>query len=343
MSSKAPRQRNELLAGEIRRAIGRAGGRIPFRDYMELALYHPTLGYYSAPGTKTGKAGDYRTSPELSPLFGQTLRRWLEEQFAAGAPRRVLEIGAGSGHLAAELGDGLEYLILERSDDFRRRQRELLGERAAWVDAVPQGFAGVVLSNELLDALPVHRLVRDRERYVRVAGDGFEEELGPYSTPSIAAYFERLDLSPAGEAEVSLDAVRLMGQVYERLTSGAVLTIDYGYEARELFLGHPQGTFMTYRRHSAADEPYSDVGSTDMTSHVDFTTLMAVGEAAGLSTEWFGTQADFLARYGIGELLVARQSQLTDAAAYYALRQEAMQLLDPAGLGAFRVLVQRKA
>lgn len=301
---------------------------MPFRDYMELALYHPEHGYYCAPGEKTGKAGDYLTSPQLSPLFGECLAR-----FIGSGP--VLELGAGDGALAAQLAPRFEYQIVERSPDFRARQRER-APAARWLDEVPEGFDGTVVSNELLDALPVHRLVRDRERYVR---PDFTEELAPYSTPRLAEYFRALNLEPAGEAEVNLDALDLMALVYSRLKRGRVLTIDYGYEARELFVDRPQGTFMTYFRHTANDNPYERVGHQDMTSHVDFTSLMAWGEAHGLRTAAFTTQADFLAGLGIGELLVQRQ---TDVVEYTRTREAVISLLNPAGMGGFRVLVQEK-
>jgi SAM-dependent MidA family methyltransferase len=345
MSSEVPPEGNQLLIGEIRQAIERAGGRIPFRDYMELALYHLEHGYYSGPGEKTGKRGDYLTSPQLSPLFGQCLAR-----FIGSGP--VLELGAGDGSLAAQLAPHFDYTIVERSPDFRHRQQALLQsprpsqrERARvrepvqWLDQVPEDFEGTIISNELLDALPVHRLVRDQERYVRA---NFTEELAPYSTHRLDEYFDHLKVYPKGEAEVNLDAIDLMSQVFRRLDKGRVLTIDYGYDAEALFLGHPQGTFLTYYQHTANDNPYEHIGHKDMTAHVDFTTLMALGESHGLRTTAFTTQADFLAEHGIGDFLVALQRQVHDPAAYAAARQAAITLLDPRGLGAFRVLVQEK-
>jgi len=207
------------------------------------------------------------------------------------------------------------------------------------VDEVPAGFSGTVVSNELLDALPVHRLVQDQERYVRT---DFTEELGPYSTARLREYFQRLGVEPAGEAEVNLEALDLMSSVYERLASGRVLTIDYGYEAEELFLGHPQGTFLTYYRHTADDKPYEHVGLKDMTSHVDFTSLIALGESNGLRTVEFTNQADFLSGLGIGELLVADQQTAPNAGAYAELRKAVITLLNPTGMGRYRVLIQQK-
>jgi SAM-dependent MidA family methyltransferase len=331
MSSELPPEGNQLLIGEIRRTIERAGGRIPFRDYMELALYHPEHGYYSAPGLKTGKhGGDYYTSPQVSPLFAQCLAR-----FIGSGP--VLELGAGDGTLAAELAAHFPYCIVERSPDFRRRQQDRLGHIVSWLDDIPQNFEGTVISNELLDALPVHRLVRDQERYVL---EDLTEELGPYSTPRLGEYFDRLGFQPAGEAEVNLDALDLMSTVYQR--AHRVLIIDYGYDARTLYVDHPQGTFLTYHQHTANDNPYEHVGQRDMTAHVDFTSLIRLGESHGLHTETFTAQADFLAENGIGDLLMELQKTAPDAHSYVAARQAAITLLDPRGLGGFRVLVQSR-
>ncbi|HLY67689.1 MAG TPA: SAM-dependent methyltransferase [Chloroflexota bacterium] len=339
MSSEAPPWGNQLLIEDIRRTIERAGGRIPFRDYMDLALYHPRFGYYCAPGEKTGRGGDYLTSPYLSPLFGQCLARWI-----VSGP--VLEMGAGDGALAAELSQRFPYTIVERSPNFQARQQARLGTSVTWLPEFPSHFEGTVISNELLDALPVHRLVQDQERYVTWPEPGnpcpFGEELGPYSTSRLDDYFDRLGLRPAGEAEVNLDARALMETVYQRLTRGRVLTVDYGYEAAELFLGHPQGTFLTYFRHAANDDPYEHVGLKDMTSHIDFTSLIALGESYGLRTVAFTTQADFLSANSIGELLLQAQRDAADPSTYVAVRQAAIVLLDPAGMGGFRVLVQQK-
>ena len=247
----------------------------------------------------------------------------------------MLEIGAGDGSLAAALAPGRQYTILERSPDFRARQQALLGSSAAWVADVPDGFEGVVISNELLDALPVHRLWRDRERYVL---PNFTEALAPYSTSRLSHYFDLLRLQPIGEAEVNLAAMDLMAAIYKRLRRGRVLTIDYGREAHDLYVGHPQGTFLTYYQHTANSNPYELIGRKDMTSHVDFTSLMALGESCGLRTVQFTAQADFLAHYGIGELLLAVQADSD----YLATRQAVMELLKPAGMGDFRVLVQEK-
>ncbi|MHB8621697.1 MAG: class I SAM-dependent methyltransferase [Chloroflexota bacterium] len=329
----------------IRRAIEQAGGRLSFRDYMDLALYDPTGGYYVSAAEKTGRRGDYLTSPLISPLFGQTIGRFVRMAVSAGLPSRVVELGAGDGSLAEALlagTDCIEYTIIERSEDFRDRQRERLGDRVAWLDAVPEGFQGLVLSNELIDALAVHRLVGDRERYVAWDG-GLVEELGPYSTGRLEAYFNRLGLRPAGQAEVNLDALDVMDAVYRRLGKAMVVTVDYGSDAEDLFLCRPQGTFLTYYRHGAGENPYERVGQQDMTSHVDFTSLRLLGEEHGFRTTTYATQAEFLISHGIGDLLVEAQARMNDAAAYVRARQAVATLLNPAGMGGFKVLVQERA
>ena len=330
MSSQVPPPRNVLLAAEIRRVIEQAGGRITFRDFMELALYHPLYGYYMSAGVKTGKSGDYLTSPELTPLFGRTIGRFL----ARHSIKNVLEFGAGAGGLTAALADTFTCSIVERSDDFRQRQRLRL-PAVTWLSEVPEGFEGAVLTNEILDALPVHRVFKDREIYVR---SNFGEELDAYSTPELDRYFEKLGVRPSGSAEVNLDACALMSSIFQRLARGLTLTIDYGLEAPDLYEKRLGGTFRTYRRHQLAHDPYKEVGEVDMTSHVDFTTLMLLGEQHGFRTVLFTTQADFLAAEGIGELLVAVAADPD----YPLHRQAVMELLNPAGMGSFRVLVQQK-
>ena len=213
---------NSTLIARIRLAIDAAGGRITFRDFMDLALYEPELGYYHRSGQKTGKAGDFITSPGVSALFGRTLGRYLEAQFVRGLPRQVVELGAGDGALAAELIGLADYTIVERSQDFRSRQRERLGDKVQWAAAVPEAFEGVVFSNELLDALPVHRVEQSQELYVRGSEDGFAGELDIYSTTRLQDYFDRLKLRPAGQAEVNLDAMDLMAGVYRNVSHGAV-------------------------------------------------------------------------------------------------------------------------
>jgi SAM-dependent MidA family methyltransferase len=353
---------NAELAGLLRRRIDDEGA-ITFHDFMETALYHPALGYYAS-RQPMGREGDYLTSPEVSPIFGAVAGRQLEQLWEAmGRPRRfeVVEQGAGTGRMARdivrwaanrELAAALRYRIVEISAELRRRQEETLSGAGGveWLDALPDEIDGVVLTNELLDSFPVHRVVRQgtglQELYVSNRDGRFDWQAGPLSTPRIAEYFDALSLLPGRDcvAEVNLHAVDWMKDVASRLRRGFVLTFDYGYPAQELYAPwRKDGTLLCFYRHNASNDPFSRVGKQDMTSHVDFTTLMRTGEQDGLEVAGFTTQSRFLADLGVGDAIgsVARESP--DALEeYYARRRAVQELIDPAGLGRIRVLLQRK-
>lgn len=363
-----PATENAPLREAILRRIDETGG-ITFREFMELALYHPQHGYYRA-REPVGRRGDYVTSPEVHPIFGALVARQLRELWDhLGRPERfdVVEFGPGTGLLARDIlrwaarnatpfADALRYTLIETSEPLIERQRRTLaglGLRegtVAWADEAPDGIEGCVLSNEFLDALPVHRVtVRDGrllEVYVIREGSGFGEELRPPSTPDLEAYFDRLNLRPGEgcEAEVNLGAVAWLRDVARRLARGFVLTFDYGYPAEELYAPwRTQGTLLCFYRHNPSHDPYVRIGRQDITASVDFTTLIRTGEAEGLTTVGFTTQARFLTALGIGDALERVQRQ--DPAAleeYYARRRAVTELLDPAGLGRIRVLAQSR-
>jgi SAM-dependent MidA family methyltransferase len=341
-------------------------GPMPFRDFMEAALYHPQHGYYRSRREKMGREGDYLTSPEASPAFGVLVGRQLGEMWQAmGTPRRfdVAEAGAGTGRLcrdilrwarghAPDLRDALAYTIVEVSDALVQRQREVLadeGEDVRWSAELPDGVEGCLLSNELLDSFPVHRVaVRDGELMeVFVGWDGarFVEELRPPSTPEIATYFRRLGLLP-GEgcrAEVNLAAAQWMGRASRALRKGFVLTFDYGYEAEELYAPwRSDGTLLCFYRHNPSSDPYARLGRQDITSHLDFTTLREAGEEAGLQTLALVSQSEFLTNLGIAEALAPPAEGDVNLEEYYARRRAVSELIDPAALGRIRVLVQAK-
>jgi SAM-dependent MidA family methyltransferase len=341
-------------------------GPIPFRDFMEAALYHPQHGYYRSRREKMGREGDYLTSPEVSSVFGVLMGRQLGEMWQAmGMPHRfdVVEAGAGTGLLcrdilrwarghAPDFRDALTYTIVEVSDALVQRQQEAVaeeGEDMRWSAELPEGIEGCLLSNELLDSFPVHRVaVRDGElTEVFVGWDGarFVEELRPPSTPEIAAYFRRLGLL-VGEgcrAEVNLAGVQWMARAGRALRRGFVLTFDYGYEAEELYAPwRSDGTLLCFYRHNPSGDPYARLGRQDMTSHVDFTTLRQAGEEAGLQTLGLTPQSEFLANLGIAEALAPLGEGDVDLEEYYARRRAVSELVDPAGLGRIRVLVQGK-
>ena len=341
-------------------------GPIPFRDFMEAALYHPQHGYYRSRREKMGREGDYLTSPEVSPAFGVLVGRQLREMWQAmGTAQRldVVEAGAGTGRLcrdilrwarghAPDFRDAFTYTIVEVSDALVQRQREVLAEEAEdvrWSAELPDDIEGCLLSNELLDSFPVHRVaVRDGELMeVFVGWDGarFVEELRPPSTPEIAAYFRRLGLLP-GEgcrAEVNLAAAQWMGRAGRALRRGFVLTFDYGYEAEELYAPwRSDGTLLCFYRHNPSGDPYARLGRQDVTSHLDFTTLRQAGEEAGLQTLALVSQSEFLTNLGIAEALAPPGEGDVNLEEYYARRRAVSELIDPAALGRIRVLVQAK-
>ncbi len=344
----------------------RSQGPIPFRDFMDAALYHPQHGYYRSRREKMGREGDYLTSPEVSPAFGVLVGRQLREMWQAmGTPGRfdVVEAGAGTGLLcrdvlrwtrahAADLRDALTYTIVEVSDPLVQRQQETVAEEAEdvrWSAELPDDIEGCLLSNELLDSFPVHRVaVRDSElTEVFVGWDGarFVEELRPPSTPELAAYFRRLGLLPGDgcRAEVNLAAAQWMRQAASALRSGFILTFDYGYEAAELYAPwRSDGTLLCFYRHNPSDDPYARLGRQDITSHVDFTTLRRTGEELGLQTLGIASQSQFLANLGIAEALAPPGEGDVNLEEYYARRRAVSELIDPAALGRIRVLVQTK-
>lgn len=322
---KAARAQSQKLIQRIRDDISASGGRISLARYIELALFAPGLGYYSAGSRKFGAEGDFVTAPEISPLFSRTLSHQVAEVLSGLGGGEVLEAGAGSGTMAAEMLAELEvlgqlplrYVILELSADLRQRQRETLQmrvphllERVVWLDSLPEsGFCGVVVANELLDALPVHGFcVQDegvKERFVTWANDNFQWLLDEPESPQLAQRFNAIasELSAGYVSELNLAAEAWVASVAESLQAGVVLLLDYGFPQQEYY--HPerqQGTLMCHYRHRAHDDPFVYPGLQDITSHVNFTALAETAVAAGLDVRGYNTQAFFLLANGITEL-----------------------------------------
>ena len=361
-----PVTENTALKAAIAAAVDGAGGALPFRDFMQLALYHPTLGYYTSRREVIGRSADYVTSPELTPLFGAMLGRQLCEMWERlDRPQTfdAVEAGPGTGTLARDVlawaarsapdfATALTYTLVETSPTLAERQRAALtaeGFEAESRDSLPSGVTGCIFSNELLDAMPVHRVaVEDealREVYVTRDNDGFGEELrDPH--PDVTAYFEALSLLP-GEgchAEVNLEAPRWIADAAAALDRGYLLTFDYGYAADDLYAGwRADGTLLCFYRHNPSADPYARIGRQDITSHVDFTTIRRSGEAAGLQTLGLTQQAQFLTALGIGEALRPPTGSRPDMEEYFARRRAVTDLIDPGGLGRVKVLVQAKA
>lgn len=357
-------EEGKALKGVIVARI-RRGGPITFRDYMEMCLYHPRYGYYNAPRPPMGPGGDYLTSPEVSPIFGVLVGRQIYQMWEVmGSPHpfQVVEVGGGKGSLARALLEwarayrrpffrALQYVVVEKSPFLRFWARRLvsasgLGRKVFFRKALPSQVVGCVVTNEVLDSFPVHRVLREGgklwEIYVGWGGSSFREELGPPSTPEIEAYFARLGLWP-GEgcyAEVNLEAVSFIREVGKALARGFVVTIDYGYEAHELYAPwRKDGTLMCFYGHRPSPSPYLRPGAQDMTSHVDFTTLIKVGAEVGLETLGLISQAQFLANLGLYE---AYRYPGLDLEEMLSRRRAVTELSDPAGLGRIRVLLQGK-
>ena len=307
------------LHERLRRAIGEAGGWLPFDRFMATALYEPGLGYYARgarvfgawPAGRDG-GSDFVTAPELSPLFGRALARQVAQALEAADVREVIEFGAGSGALAeqllAALGGSVErYSIVDLPGELRARQRQRLapfGERVRWLDAWPDRIDGVVIGNEVLDAMPVKLLHWDGhawfERGVSLASEQLAWSDRPTALrPPVAGPF-----APGAVTEIHPQAEAFVRTVAECLQRGVAFFVDYGFPEAEYY--HPQrlgGTLMCHRAHLADTDPLADVGAKDITAHVNFTGIALAAQDAGLEVIGYTSQARFLLNCGLAELL----------------------------------------
>jgi len=352
------------VARHLRAAIAAAGGWLPFSQWMSAALYAPGLGYYTAGATKLASpadaqgpalpAGDFVTAPELTPLFAATVARQIAQVLRATDTASVLEFGAGTGALAegvlralAGLDCPARYLIVEVSADLRQRQQSRLapfGDRVQWLDQLPDAFAGCVLGNEVLDAMPA-TLFRwsetgvVQERGVTVDADGeFAWQDRDADAPLAQAVAQRMPPLPGYVSEINLQAeawVRGMGLWLQR---GAALLLDYGFPRSEYY--HPQragGTLMCHLRHHAHADPFVAPGLQDITSHVDFTAMADAALAGGLQVLGYLSQARFLVNAGLLDAL--SQLDPADARAYAQAVAPVQKLLSEAEMGElFKVL-----
>ena len=344
-------QASAALTRLILDEIDQAGGWIPFSRYMALALFAPGLGYYSGGARKFGTDGDFVTAPEITPLFGHTLARQLAPLMAQSAPH-VMEVGAGTGALAADLLLSLEalgslparYDILELSAELAERQRETLAARAGhlldrvhWLTALPTHFSGVVVGNEVLDAMPADSVCWREEgvfcRGVVREGEGFAWAERPAHGALLAgaeSLAPGLPLPYTSEIHLASGAwVRSIGAM---LSTGAVVLIDYGFPAAEFY--HPersQGTLMCHYRHQAHGDPFQWPGLTDITTHVDFTAIAQAAVDAGLEVLGYTSQASFLMNCGV--LSVMEAQPMADAKARAQQSHAVNMLLSPAEMG----------
>jgi SAM-dependent MidA family methyltransferase len=364
--------RSSELAALIRAEIEASPeGRVTFARYMERALYEPGLGYYRQPADRPTDAGDFLTAPETHAIFGWTLARRIESMWAElGRPRpfELIEYGAGSGTLARSILDGLRrhgstdllevirYRPIEsnpnRLADLRRRfEKDGLAERLVDTGAPTDGsvpVTGVILANEFLDALPVHRVVVRGGKLLELfvawqQGAGFVEVAAAPSTPELAARLvdDGVVLAEGQVAEMRLEIDAWLRGVAERLARGYVIAIDYGYDAAELY--GPRrlaGTLLGYRGHRVEENQFADPGLVDLTAHVDFTAVERLAAAQGLRTVSLTTQSEFLVDAGLEEEWRALQATPDLAPTdYMRARSGIIRMLDPRHMGRFRVLV----
>ena len=345
------------LSACIRQAIHAAGGSISFAQFMHMALYEPSLGYYVAGLRKIGKDGDFVTAPEISPLFSQCLANQCAQILNELGGGDVLELGAGSGIMAADILMQLEkreclpqhYYILDVSPELRDRQFHTLQrqvphllERVTWLDSLPaQPLRGVILGNEVLDAMPVElfRIMNGEMFTLAVSANdaGFAFVTTPHAQP---APYESLPDGYTSEYNPALPA--WLQSVADCLTAGVVLLVDYGYEAREYY--HPerdQGTLICHYQHRVHDNPLVYVGLQDITASVDFTAVANTGLDVGLELYGYTTQAMFLASSGLEQAFLAALQARPEQ--QYALAQQVRLLSLPSEMGdRFKVIALGK-
>lgn len=349
-------------------------GSITFAEYMEMALYHPEAGYYIRDREKIGPEGDFYTSPDVSPVFGKVLAGQAEEMWRiSGRPDSwaLVEFGAGKGFMARDIINHAEekhkdfhsamyYVIIDRSPHMIKRQKEILsgvtgpGRGIIWLEGLeklkPESVVGCFLSNELIDAFPVHRVIKKggeyREIYVTCDGGSIVEEEGVPSGRDLIEYINDfgIDMEDEQEIEINLAVRGWLEGVSRALCRGFVLTIDYGDTAESLFspMRH-RGTIRSYRRHRLAKSLYDCPGDQDITASVNFTALMRWGEEDGLMTAGYASQSHFLMNLGILNYLKPREQ---GAGFDHAALKETMavkKLIMPEGMGSvFKVLAQQK-
>lgn len=349
---------SQALLARIRARIADARGSIPFSTYMHMALYEPGLGYYVAGLRKFGTAGDFVTAPEISPLFGQCLANPCAQMLATLPQGDILEFGAGSGALAADLLAQLEklghlpqhYLILELSPELRERQRHTLLARVPhllarvrWLDSLPTvPLQGVVVANEVLDAMPVElfRVVDGQARRLRVAlaADALAWQIGE----QLSLPFAIADLPDGYTSEYNPWLAGWLNSLGATLAAGVALLIDYGYPRQEYY--HPErsmGTLLCHYQHRVHDDPLWHPGLQDITASVDFTAVAEAGLAAGFGLAGYTTQANFLTDCGLEACFTAALQ--AEPGAQYHLAQQVRTLCLPSAMGErFKVLALSK-
>jgi SAM-dependent MidA family methyltransferase len=376
----SPDERSAALGDRIRAEIAATPGeRITFARFMDMALYEPDLGYYRGPEDRPTDAGDFLTAPETHPIFGWTVARRIEElweRLGRPDPFVLIEYGGGSGTLARAIFDGfrrhgsaafdaVRYVPVEtnthRIETLRRRfddaglGAKLAGDarsgatadgEPAAADAATPPAIGIVIANEFLDALPVHRVLlrggRLRELCVAWREGRFVQVVAEPTTPALAERLAADGVALAEEqvAEICLRIAPWLEEVAARLERGFVIAIDYGWEAAELYgPRHLAGTLLGYREHRLVDDPFAAVGLTDLTAHVDFTAVTRLAAERGFSVAGLRTQQEFLVEAGLeAELRALQVDPSTSIEDYLRARSGIVRMIDPRRMGGFRVL-----
>lgn len=353
-------QHSEAVVAHIRQQIQLQGGWISFADYMQMALYTPHLGYYSGDANKFGHTGDFVTAPEISPLFAHSVANQVS-QVLADCGGDVLELGAGTGKLAIGIMQRLSalgqlpdhYFILDVSANLCERQRqnlqhslpEAVFSRIHWLETLPASFKGVVIGNEVLDAIPVHIVHWQHGQWLE-RGVTFEQVFVWHDRPlhdvSLVEAIDTSQLPDGYVTEISPAGQGLIASLAAMLQQGLILLLDYGFPAREYY--HPQrsqGTLMCHFQHYAHDDPLIYPGLQDITAHVNFTTMAETALAQGLSCAGYTSQAQFLMNCGILQMLEAILPE--DSARYLPKVAAVQKLLSPAEMGElFKVLALSK-
>lgn len=301
-------------------------GPVTFKTFMEMALYEPDLGYYTSQNTKIGKAGDFYTSSHLHPIFGAMIGKQTEEMWEImGKPSvfQIIEIGSGAGYLCKdmlnylknrEFFNPLSYIIVELNHAIRDRQKNLLADfsdKVSWASSIREisNIRGCFLSNELLDSFPVHLIEMEdeiKEIFVSAEGERLIEIKEKPSTDEILNYLKEfsIELQKGYRTEINLQIKDWLNEVNNALTDGFILTIDYGYPARDYYSeDRNRGTLLCYHKHQVIEKPYQNIGEQDITAHVNFSSAKKWGEELGIKTIGFCQQGTFLISLGIDEAI----------------------------------------
>lgn len=348
------------LISEIKKQIEKKG-RITFAEFMDIALYWPGKGYYTSENIRWGKDGDYLTSIDVSPVFGRLLAYQINEMWQnLGSPPQfsIIEVGAGREELSFHIRDTIKKLFPEfyKAADFQLVDVnpihiQKLEERTSFhssIEDIKPGITGCIISNELIDAFPVHRVVEMdglKEIYVGYEDAGLMEIRGELSSSGLNDYLEKIGikLEQGQKAEINLKALDWIKSIGALLERGFVITIDYGLPARELFRHNRNGNLLCYYRHTMNNNPFHQIGYQDITAKVDFTSLAAAGRDAGLEVTGFTTQFYFFMGIGaLGEFQEVEELNMGNLDAFQ-WNQGIKELMLPGGMGDdFKVLIQHK-